>query len=586
MSREKKHTAATIFWLVATTKDLLAPLVLASIFSCLTRLISLGIYVAAGVGLAKALNLHGVMVQQSLGWGWLAGLIIVLGLAKGILRYLEQYVGHRVAFLSLARLRRRMYAAFERQAPFSAATKNSGSRLARATSDIDKVEVFFAHTLPPAVSAVVVSALATWAVWDQFGEQAALMVLGAYLLIGVLIPAVGVRTLRADARITAAARGTQNQVITQALAGVEVLHSFHGGTRVLQRLRESTDEAGAAALSTGKITAVRATLTQLVMWGTLLALFIVLGSQGQLGALVIVACAFVPSFEAVRSVDGFILGLQDSLASAQRLHATATYQPSIIDPAHPELLPETGQLVIQGLQISYGNSSVLQGVDLALNPGEVVALVGASGSGKSSLASALVRATEYAGTISFGGVDISAASLEELRRKIILVSQEAVTVRGTVRENLLLGLPSVSDEQLVAVLGELGLGPWLAQQKSGLDTRLGDRGVRLSGGQRQRLALARALIREPAVLILDESTSALDGASEQLVLQAVDRRCRQGLAVVMISHRLAMVSQAQMIMVLDDGAVAERGHASDLLAQADSLFSQMAIREVDRILPR
>ncbi|KSU64217.1 amino acid ABC transporter ATP-binding/permease protein [Arthrobacter sp. NIO-1057] len=584
MSQHKKHTFATVLWLIGTTKDLLAPLALASVFSCLTRLISLSIYVLAGTGLVKVLGIHELERLQSLGWGWLVGLIFVLGLAKGALRYLEQYVGHRVAFLSLARLRRRMYAAFERQAPFSAASKNSGSLLARATSDIDKVEVFFAHTLPPAVSAVVVSALATWGTWIEFGEQPALILLGAYLLVGVVIPAVGVRKLRANAATTATVRGTQNQLFTEAMAGVEVLHSFHGGNKTLQKLRASSLEANAAALGTGKITAVRAALTQLIMWGSLLALFIVLGTAGQLGALVIVVCAFIPSFEAVRTVDGFILGLQDSLASARRLHATDTYKPTITDPANAVALPESGELKIRDIGISYGPNSVVQGVDLQLQPGEMVALVGASGSGKSSVAAALVRAIDYTGTISFGDVDITTASLDKLRQKIILVSQESLIVRGTVRDNLLLGRQGITDEQLISVLEELGLGDWLTGQKSGLDTRLGDRATRLSGGQRQRLALARALIRKPAVLIMDESSSALDVASEQLVLQAVERRRLQGMSVVMISHRLATAGQAQLTMVIDNGVVAESGRAAELLAREDSLFSQMAIREVDQIL--
>ncbi|WP_334122709.1 amino acid ABC transporter ATP-binding/permease protein [Glutamicibacter sp.] len=584
MSQHKKGTFATVLWLMRTTKDLLAPLALASVFSCLTRLISLSIYVLAGTGLLKVLGLDEVDRLQSLSWGWLVGLIIILGLAKGALRYLEQYVGHRVAFLSLARLRRRMYAAFERQAPFSVATKNSGSLLARATSDIDKVEVFFAHTLPPAVAAVVVSGLATWGTWIAFGQEPALILLGAYILVGLIVPALGVRRLRSNAATTAATRGAQNQLFTEAMAGVEVLHSFHGGNKTLQNLRESSIEANTAALSTGKITAVRATLTQLVMWGSLLTLFIVLGTAGQLGALVIVVCALVPSFEAVRTVDGFILGLQDSLASARRLHATDTYKPTIADPVHAVELPESGELKIQDLGICYGPMSVLQGVDLSLKPGEMVALVGASGSGKSSLASALVRAIEYTGTISFGGVDITTASLDELRQKIILVAQESLIVRGTVRDNLLLGREDISDEQLISVLEELGLGDWLAGQKSGLDTRLGDRATRLSGGQRQRLALARALIRQPAVLIMDESSSALDAANEQLVLQAVERRRLQGMSVVMISHRLATAGRAQLTMVIDQGVVAESGRASELLANEESLFSQMAIREVDQIL--
>lgn len=585
MSQEKKRTVSTVFWLIGTTKDLVPPLALASVFSCLTRLASLSIYVLAGIGLSKVLGLNSIEVLNSLNWWLLAGSIVVLGLAKGVLRYLEQYVGHRVAFLSLARLRRRMYAAFERQAPYNAATKNSGRLLARATSDIDKVEVFFAHTLPPAVAAVVISALATWATWIYFGELPALILLCAYTLIGLIIPLIGVRTLRANSAATASARGAQNQLMNEAMWGIEILHSFRGGNETLRKLRESTSQSGAASLRTGTITALRATLTQLTIWGSLLALFIVLGGQHQLGALVILGCAAVPSYEAVRTVDGFVLGLQDSLASARRLHATATEKPEVAEVAKPKELPEAGALKINDVAISYGSQQVVSGLNLELNPGGMVALVGESGSGKSSIASAVVRAVNFTGSITFGGVDITEAALSELREKIMLVSQEAVMVRGTLRENLLLGHEGISDEKLEEVLEELGLSTWLQQQKSGLNTRLGDRSSRLSGGQRQRLALARALVREPAVLILDESTSALDTASEELVLQAIERRRQHSMSVIMISHRLATVGHAQQILVLENGAVAESGNAGLLLGQKDSLFAQMAIREADRILP-
>jgi len=585
MSREKKRTLSTVLWLISTTKDLIAPLALASIFSCLTRLSSIGIYLMAGVGLSKALNLNSLQFLSSLNWWWLVSGIIVLSLVKGVLRYLEQYVGHRVAFLSLARLRQEMYAAFERQAPFNAATKNSGRLLARATSDIDKVEVFFAHTLPPAVAAIVVSAVATWGTWMYFGALPALILLGGYVLIGLIIPAISVRKLKVNAAITASERSAQNQLMNQAMWGIEVLHSFRGGNEAMKKLRESTSTAGNATVRTGTITAVRATLTQLSIWGSMLALFLVLGGQNQLGALIILGCVVVPSYEAVRTVDGFVLGLQDSLASARRLHATATLKPEVVDPAIPVALPETGILQANNLAISYGEQQVLEAVNFEIAPGGMLAMVGESGSGKSSIAAALVRSLNYDGKITFGGVNITEASLSQLRTKVMLVTQEAVMVRGTLRENLQLGQSEFSDEQLEQVLGELGLDAWLSQQKSGLDTRLGDRSSRLSGGQRQRLALARALIRDPKVLILDESTSALDSASEHLVLQAIERRRQLGMSVIMISHRLATVSHADQILVLDDGAVAETGSAEQLLKDQKSMFSLMAIREMDRILP-
>ena len=205
-------------------------------------------------------------------------------------------------------------------------------------------------------------------------------------------------------------------------------------------------------------------------------------------------------------------------------------------------------------------------------------MVGESGSGKSSIAAALVRSVEAEGMASFADVQLEAASLAQLRQRIILVSQEAVMVRGTLRENLLLGAEGISDAAMEAVLEELGLGPWLCKQKDGLQTRLGDRFARLSGGQRQRIALARALLRQPAVLILDESTSALDAASEQLVLAAVEARRTAGMAVLMISHRISILHRAQSVLVLRDGRVCERGAAQDLLADEQSLFSRMSVR--------
>ncbi|PJJ44784.1 ATP-binding cassette subfamily C protein CydC [Glutamicibacter mysorens] len=585
MHTQKTSTLKTVAWLLGSTRDLLPPLLLACVLACATRLASLGIYVIAGLGLAKALQLDTGLLPACTGWGMLAAAVIVLGLAKGALRYLEQYVGHRVAFLSLARLRNRMYEAFERQAPFTASTKNSGGMLAKATSDIDKVEVFFAHTLPPAVAAVVVSALATWGTWSLVGSEPALVLLVGYVLIGVLIPAIGVGSLRSSARSTAAARGVQNQLLTDTLAGIDVIHGFNAGKPVMESLRGSLQQTRQAARSTGSWTAVRATLTQLVIWGSLLTLFVLLGSAGEFGTLLLLCCALVPSYEAVRAVDGFILGLQDSLASARRLHATAAASHPVHETANPVPLPATGTLRVSDLCVEFEGYRAVRGVDFDLEPGSLIALVGESGSGKSSIAAALVRSVEAEGMASFAGVQLEDASLAQLRQRIILVSQEAVMIRGTLRENLLLGAEGISDAAMEAVLEELGMGPWLRKQKDGLQTRLGDRFARLSGGQRQRVALARALLRQPAVLILDESTSALDASSEQLVLDAVERRRAEGMAVLMISHRLSILKRTRSVLVLHDGQVRERGAAQELLADEQSLFSRMSVREADRILP-
>lgn len=576
---------ATIGWLLRSTADLLPPLVLACILSCLTRFASLGIYLLAAAGIAKVIQLPGLEALTGLSWTWLILIIVALGLCKGALRYGEQYVGHKVAFLSLARLRNKIFSAAEYQAPFDARSKNSGGLLAIATRDVDRVEVFFAHTLPPAVAAVVVSTAVTWWTWAVFGQEPALLLLIAYVLVGLVIPALGVKSLRAAASGQARVRGIQNQILSETLAGIDVIHGYASGKAMQARFSNAAKPVEAQALRAGKITGIRAALSQVVVWGSLLVLLVMFSARNDLTGLLVLAVIAVPSFEAVRTVDGFIIGLQDSLASAKRLYSVALGEPQVQDPKQPKPLPAEGTLEVRNLGAAYQGATVLEGLDFSLNPGEIVALVGDSGSGKSTAAQALVRSIPSTGEVSFGGVDLNEVAAAELRARMILVSQEAVMVRGTIRENLLLGLKDVDDEQLMSVLAELGLESWLKAQKDGLETKLGDRSTRLSGGQRQRLALARALVRNPAVLILDESTSALDSASEQLVLAAINARCAQGMAVLMISHRISILGSAAQVIVLREGTVAESGAPADLLADSNSLFSRMAVREADKILP-
>ncbi|WP_404286810.1 amino acid ABC transporter ATP-binding/permease protein [Glutamicibacter arilaitensis] len=575
---------ASARWLIAQSLDLLAPLLLACLIACLTRLAALGIYLFAGLGLVQAIGLELPAGLPRLSLGALAVAIILAGLCKGGLRYAEQYVGHKVAFLALARLRSTMYDAYQRQAPFTAASKNSGSMLAKATRDIDKVEVFFAHTLPPAAAALLVSGTVLWCVHLVFGSTAALILAGGYLLVGVLLPMLGVGALRRAATMAAQVRGSQNQIIMESLAGVEVIHGFGAGGRMLKRM----DSAGAAdtreAGRAGWVTGLRSAFSQIVVWGSALALLIHGSAEGSLAATIILVVIAVPSFESVRAVDGFVLGLQDSLASARRLFKTASGPPIVSETSDAGELPHTGTVSVQGLAVWHAERQVVRDVDFTVNPGDLVALVGASGSGKSSIASALARALPAGGTLSLGGVSLDAVPLQVLRSRIVVVSQEAVMVRGTIRENLLLGITGTTDAELCSVLDELGLGQWLSQQPKGLDTRLADRSTRLSGGQRQRLALARALVRHPALLIMDESTSGLDAASERLVMNAINERRGYGMGVLMISHRLSILEEATEVLVLREGRIAESGSPARLLADASTLFYQMVLRENDRII--
>jgi ABC-type multidrug transport system fused ATPase/permease subunit len=238
-------------------------------------------------------------------------------------------------------------------------------------------------------------------------------------------------------------------------------------------------------------------------------------------------------------------------------------------PSGPRALePLRDGIEVRGLRFSYRDGvPVLGGVDAVIPAGKVTAIVGASGSGKSTLVGLIARLYDCPpGQILLDGVDVREFSLSSLHRRMTLVSQEVWLLHRTLRENLTFGLDrAVTDAELVDALTALGLGPFLSGLEEGLDTLVGDRGVRLSGGQRQRIALARALLRGPEILILDEATSALDSVGEARVAEALRQRLT-GRTLIVIAHRLSTIRDADQILVMRDGDIVERGTWARLAA--------------------
>ncbi|WP_431710152.1 amino acid ABC transporter ATP-binding/permease protein [Glutamicibacter uratoxydans] len=584
MSTEK-HTSsrsAALRWIISCTRDLLARLLLAAFLACGTRLASLGIYYVAALGLLRAAGLDLSLPGAQLDYPALAGCLVGLALAKGGLRYAEQFVGHRVAFLALARLRTQIYADYERQAPFAVGS-HSGAMLQRAVRDIDRVEVFFAHTLPPAVAAVVVSgSIGLW-VCLSVDLGSGLILLAGYLLLGLVIPLLGLRTLQRATQAETGARRAASAVIADTLAGAEVVFSLNAQRALASRLHNTHQDPNVARAA-ARMLGVRSALVSLIPW--LAALGILLNGLGTLdaGVLLLLVVLCVPSFEAVRAVDGFVSTLQESLHSIDRLYVNHRTAPAVGDPLHPQAPEQTGEgLRVSNLGIHRAGQPVVEQLDFDLAPGQRVGLIGASGSGKSSVAHALLRTLPATGQVLLDGVDTAELAKHDVRERLVMVAQNDSLIRGSLRDNLLLGRANPGDEQLLSLLHELGLGSWLQTQRAGLDTKLGERGSRISGGQRQRVVLARALLRNPRILILDEATSALDTQTEAAVLAVVQRRVDAGMGLLMISHRLAVLENFDTVLVLDRGRIHERGPAATLLADESSLFSRMRQRELDSI---
>lgn len=493
--------------------------------------------------------------------------LVGLSLAKGVLRYLEQLTGHTVAFHALAMLRVDFYDKLAPQSPAGVLGRRTGDLVARATKDVDRVEVFFAHTLVPAVSAVVVPLVAL--VWLAVGYDPvlALVLLPFLVLVGAVVPAWGRDPSAAAAARVRVARGRIAQLVTESLQGVREVLAFGAADRHRDRARELAGDVGDGLGTLATWTARRRAANGVLTAGALVTVALVGSTRVQSGALDWSACAVacvltLASFGPVLAVEDVAPDLEQAFASARRIWAVTDAPPATTSPADPVALPD-GPLAIRFEDVTFtyptldddprpAAAPVLTGVSLDVPAGTTTAVVGSSGSGKSTLVNLLTRAWDPdGGRVLLGGVDVRDVSLEDLRRHVAVVGQSTYLFNDTIAANLRLAAPDATDEQLAEACRRAALHDTITAMPDGYATRVGEMGERLSGGQRQRLAIARALLLDAPVLVLDEATSQLDVTTEAEIQGALAEVCR-GRTVLVIAHRPGAVRTADRVVRIDE----------------------------------
>jgi ATP-binding cassette, subfamily B, multidrug efflux pump len=276
-------------------------------------------------------------------------------------------------------------------------------------------------------------------------------------------------------------------------------------------------------------------------------------------------------------------------ASLGRLQSLLEEQPKIAAPASPRHLPQPvrGEIVFDRVGVEYGDRAALSNVSLGIPAGETVAIVGHTGCGKSTLASLIPRLLDpSSGSIALDGIDLRELDPQDLRREIGYVPQETFLFSATLGENIAFGVPDASEDEIRRAAEIAGLGPDLAGFPDGLGTVVGERGITLSGGQKQRTAIARALLRDPRILILDDALASVDTATEERILQAL-RGIMRGRTTVLISHRVSTIRNADRIFVLEHGRVAAQGSHLELIERggyyADLYGKQLLEEELEAI---
>jgi thiol reductant ABC exporter CydC subunit len=502
---------------------------------------------------------------------------------RGVARYLERLVTHDATLRALADVRAAVFRRLERLAPTGLAGFRDGDLLTRFVADVDGVQDVVLRALLPLVSGLVVG-LGTAAAVSLLLPEAGAVVLAAVLLVTVVVPWVTTRLARGASEAAVTARSELATGVLDTVGRVPELVAYDAVDERLARLQALDHRLLGHLDRSGRAEGVGAGALALVVglgvWGSLVVGVGQLRS-GALGdvALVVVVLLPLALAEVLGGLPAAGRQLARGVTSSARVLDVLDQPDPVREPNPARELPAPPYRVrVEGVSVRWTPTGpdVVTGVDLDLAPGRRVALVGPSGSGKTTVAMALLRLLETsAGRITLGGVDTCDLDGDDVRRVVGLLSQDAHVFDSTVLENVRLARPAATRDEIRSALAAARLLDWVDALPAGLDTWVGQHGARMSGGERQRLALARALLADPPVLVLDEPTEHLDArTADELTRDLLD--VTHGRAVLMVTHRLAGLEAMDEVVVLSGGRVVARGTHAELVAAGGAYADAVA----------
>ena len=507
--------------------------------------------VLGGVGILSVFN-H----QDTLPLIFLVAALCAL--LRGVFRYGEQTCNHYIAFKLLAILRQKVFAALRRLAPAKLDGRDKGDLISVITSDIELLEVFYAHTISPAAIALVMSLLtAAFLAWFHWAYG--VLALLAYATVGILLPVLASGRSGDTGNRMRQKAGQLSAFVLDSLRGVDETIQYHGQAQRLGELEGRTDDLSRVQQDMSRITGTNTAVTHTVIWLydlALLALGLVLLEQGQVnfGGVLVPLITLMSSFGPVVALANLGATLQSTFAAARRVLDILDETP-VVEEVSGQAATRFHGAACEDLTFSYGGETILDGLTLDFPKGKVVGIVGRSGSGKSTLLKLLMRFWDrQSGEVTISERDVRNINTSDLRSMQGYMTQDTDLFHDTILKNILLARTDATREEVEEACKKASIHDFILTLPQGYDTPVGELGDTLSGGERQRLGLARAFLHNAPFLLLDEPTSNLDSLNEAEILRSLHRE-RDQRTVILVSHRRSTMGIADQVHSVEHGRV-------------------------------
>ncbi len=505
---------------------------------------------------------------------------LITFLARGVVQFLRSYMAHIAGWGVVSDARRYVYEHMQRLSLRFYEDKQTGQLMSRVVNDTDLFERMIAHAVPDVLVNIITFVGITF-VLASLNWQLTLYSLAPVPLVILALMGFS-KYVRPAFRRRQHDVGELNAVLNDSIAGIREIKAFNRESEQLDRVENGIEQYRVSLLTALRLMAI---FQPFIDFSTSIGQLVVIFFGGQLALQGILPVADLVAFflylemfyQPIRALGMSWENVQEAMAGFDRVAELLNEQPDVTAPADPQQLPTPlqGHLELENVSFSYNdNEMVLEDINLDIPASHVVALVGPTGVGKSTLVSLIPRFYDVrTGFIKLDGIDIRNVSVEELRKNISIVLQDVFLFHGSVRENILYGNPNASEEEIIEATKVANAHDFIQELPHGYETIIGERGVKLSGGQRQRLSIARAVLKDTPILILDEATSSVDTETELLIQQALER-LMAGRTTIIIAHRLSTIRNADKIVVLRGKEIVEQGTHVELIEQ-DGLYRRL-----------